>query len=102
MWTKANGRPKHALNIFLATLKHLLYGLPPMDNPVTYIRRHVFKCETQREFAEILGTTQVTISRWEKWRRVPYNKWDMVLQAARDRNIKWKRKWRLDERQPIV
>jgi hypothetical protein len=59
------------------------------DNPVVYIRRDLFGCASQDYFAILLGTTQATVSRWERWRRVPGHRQEQVRAAARERGLAW-------------
>ena len=40
-------------------------------NVVTFIRTKVFGCETQSAFADALGTTQASVSRWEAKGHIP-------------------------------
>lgn len=62
-------------------------------NPVTYIRLHVFDCKSQRAFAEVVGVSQVTISRWENWGRIPGHKQSAVRAAAVSRDLPWDDRW---------
>ena len=61
-------------------------------NPVTHIRKEVFGCETQGDFAAILGVTQATVSRWEASGRVPGHKQDLVRECAKARGA-WDDRW---------
>jgi len=62
-------------------------------NPVVHIRTAVFGCKTQDAFAELLGTTQPTVSRWETWGRIPGHRQGLVREAARKRGISWDDRW---------
>jgi hypothetical protein len=59
-------------------------------NPVTYIRQKVFGCETQEAFADILGTTQASVSRWERDERIPGHRQSLVRDKARERGLDWR------------
>lgn len=65
-------------------------------NPAIHIRTRVFKCASQDEFAVIFGTTQASVSRWERDGRIPAHKQEAVRQAARDRKITWDDSWFFD------
>lgn len=58
-------------------------------NPVTHIRQQVFGCRTQEGFAVVLGTTQASVSRWERWGRIPGHKQSLVRSKAVELNLPW-------------
>jgi DNA-binding transcriptional regulator YiaG len=62
-------------------------------HPITYIRKHIFSV-TQDAFAEIAGTTQASVSRWESGRLYP-NQGELarIRRAARERGIPWNDRW---------
>lgn len=62
-------------------------------NPVTHIRRQVFGCETQEAFAAVIGTTQATVSRWERWGRIPGHKQPVIRDAAAKSGFPWDDRW---------
>lgn len=57
--------------------------------PITHIRKNVFGL-TQAAFAEVAGTTQATVSRWENGEFEP-NRDDLerIRSAARERQLAW-------------
>lgn len=57
--------------------------------PITHIRKNVFGL-TQAAFAEVAGTTQATVSRWENGEFEP-NRDDLerIRSAALDRDLPW-------------
>ncbi len=61
-------------------------------NPVTYIRRTVFKL-SQEAFGALFGTTQATVSRWEKAGLIPSDVQPKVRKAAQDLGINWNDSW---------
>lgn len=62
-------------------------------NPVVHIRESVFGCATQDAWAELLGTTQATVSRWETAGRIPGPKQELIREKARRRRIEWDDRW---------
>lgn len=61
--------------------------------PIAAIRHTVFHL-TQREFAALAGTSQATVSRWEKGELQPdASNFDRIRQAALARNIEWDDSW---------
>jgi len=58
-----------------------------------YIRKHIFGV-TQDAFAEIAGTTQASVSRWESGMLHP-DRGEMarIRAAARQANIPWSDRW---------
>lgn len=61
--------------------------------PIERIRRSVFDV-SQTVFGEIAGTTQASISRWEKGGQKPsLDEMARIRAAARARNIEWDDRW---------
>jgi DNA-binding transcriptional regulator YiaG len=59
------------------------------QQPIEHIRRAVFDV-SQTEFAEIAGTTQPSVSRWEKGEQVPdQTEMERIRRAAARRGIPW-------------
>lgn len=58
-------------------------------NPVEHIRKNVFGCETQARFAELLGTSQVNVSRWETKGRVPGDRMAHIRRLAVESGLNW-------------
>jgi hypothetical protein len=63
-----------------------------MLNPVTYIRRDVFKL-SQGAFGALFGKTQASVSRWEKARSIPNEIQPFVRDAARQQGLNWNDSW---------
>lgn len=61
--------------------------------PPIFIRRRVFRCETQHAFAAMLGVRQPTVSRWERAGRIPSQAFDTISGAARKHGIEWSQSW---------
>lgn len=61
--------------------------------PALFIRRHVFGCENQEDFATICRTSQVSVSRWEKRGRIPGIKQEIVRDEAVKRGLEWNDGW---------
>lgn len=70
-----------------------MYKTAVMTNPVTYIRCQVFACGTQQAFAEMIGTTQASVSRWERVGRIPGHKQLLIRDAASQRQLGWDDRW---------
>lgn len=62
-------------------------------NPVLHIRRQVFGCETQKAFADLVGTSQASVSRWELWGRIPGHKQPVIKEAAAKSGLPWDDRW---------
>jgi hypothetical protein len=57
--------------------------------PIEYIRKSLFKV-SQVAFGEIAGTTQASVSRWERNELEPgYSEMERIRAAAVDRDIAW-------------
>jgi transcriptional regulator with XRE-family HTH domain len=61
--------------------------------PITHIRKSVFGL-TQAAFAEVAGTTQATVSRWEAGEFEP-DRDDLarIRSAALERDLPWDDRW---------
>lgn len=61
--------------------------------PTEHIRCNIFRV-TQAVFGEIAGTTQASVSRWEKGEQVPdQQEMARIRDEARRRNICWDDRW---------
>jgi transcriptional regulator with XRE-family HTH domain len=61
--------------------------------PIAVIRNSIFQL-TQREFAALAGTSQATVSRWEKGELTPdTSNLERIRRAASERNIEWQDSW---------
>lgn len=61
--------------------------------PIEHIRRAVFDV-SQTAFAEIAGTTQPSVSRWEQGLQEPDRiEMDRIRQAAHKRGLNWDDRW---------
>jgi transcriptional regulator with XRE-family HTH domain len=60
--------------------------------PAQYIRTHVFRCETQEEFAHLLGYNQSQISRFER-RTLSRQAQERIRDAAKKKKIRWDDRW---------
>jgi DNA-binding transcriptional regulator YiaG len=61
--------------------------------PISHIRNSIFQV-TQAEFAALAGTSQATVSRWEKGELMPNSaNLDRIRQAAQANNIAWNDSW---------
>ena len=68
--------------------------------PIEHIRRAVFHV-SQSEFAEISGTTQSSVSRWEQGLQEPsHSEMDRIRTAAADRGIRWDDRWFFEPPKP--
>lgn len=64
-----------------------------MESMLYRIRREVFR-ENQIRFAEIVGVSQATVSRWEKGEQEPTrDKLALIREEARKRRIFWSDAW---------
>ena len=62
-------------------------------NPLEHIRSNVFQV-TQSVFAEIAGTTQPSVSRWERGEQRPdHLEMERIRTEARERGIAWDDRW---------
>lgn len=62
-------------------------------SPLEHIRKNVFRA-SQAEFAEIAGTTQASVSRWEKGEQEPgLTEMARIRQVAADRGLPWDDSW---------
>lgn len=62
-------------------------------NPALHIRCRVFGVATQREFADLLGYEQPTISRWENGDTFSSEAQKRIRKLASDRRIAWDNNW---------
>jgi DNA-binding transcriptional regulator YiaG len=61
--------------------------------PIAVIRNSIFQL-TQREFAALAGTSQATVSRWEKGELTPdTSNLERIRRAASERNIECQDSW---------
>jgi transcriptional regulator with XRE-family HTH domain len=64
-----------------------------MTLPISHIRSEVFRL-TQQEFAELAGSTQATVSRWEKGELSPTaDNLAWIRRAAIAKGIEWNDSW---------
>jgi hypothetical protein len=81
--------------------------LPPImwngsSGPILWIRSQVFKCG-QTEFAKIAGTTQPTVSRWERGEFDPdLRNLRLIRSAAIERGIDWQDSWFFEISEPAA
>jgi hypothetical protein len=64
--------------------------------PALFIRRHVFGFDSQQPFADLLKTSQVTISRWEQGQDIPPSKQGQIRTLAKERGHEWNDSWFFD------
>lgn len=64
-----------------------------MMTPASHIRRNVFGCATQQAFADLLGVTQATVSRWEVDGFISRRGQKAMRSAAETRGIGWDDRW---------
>lgn len=68
--------------------------------PIEHIRKNVFEV-SQSVFAEIAGTTQASVSRWETGEQEPgLEEMARIRAAARKRRIEWDDRWFFDAPAP--
>jgi DNA-binding transcriptional regulator YiaG len=61
--------------------------------PIEHIRTHIF-CVSQAAFAAIAGTSQPTVSRWERGELDPgLEEMLRIRAAAQERAIEWNDSW---------
>ena len=61
--------------------------------PIEHIRKEVFSV-SQAVFAEIAGTSQGSVSRWEKGDQDPdLTEMEKIRECARERGIDWNDRW---------
>lgn len=60
--------------------------------PIEHIRKSVFRL-TQREFAEVVGVAQPTVSRWERGVPIASGEMSSIRSEAFARGIAWDDKW---------
>jgi len=69
-------------------------------NAILHIRKNVFHLK-QREFAEVVGVRQSTVSRWERGESFPsLNEMAMIRAAARESGRRWQDRWFFDPPTP--
>jgi transcriptional regulator with XRE-family HTH domain len=59
---------------------------------VRHIRQSIFRL-TQREFAEVAGVTQASVSRWENGTPPSHPEMQAIRDAAIGRGIPWDDRW---------
>jgi len=57
--------------------------------PITHIRTKVFGCPTQAAFADLIGVTQPTVSRWENGVEPDRGAMARIRDAAVARGLEW-------------
>jgi transcriptional regulator with XRE-family HTH domain len=57
--------------------------------PITNIRVKVFGCPTQAAFADLIGVTQPTVSRWENGVEPDRAAMARIRDAAIERGVEW-------------
>ena len=66
-------------------------------NALTHIRANVFQM-TQREFAQVIGASQSTVSRMEKGELFLDTRHQKKIRAiARERGVEWQDSWFFEE-----
>lgn len=61
--------------------------------PITHIRKKVFGM-SQAQFAEALGVSQSTVSRWDSGTAVPtQTEMEAIRELASKRSIEWNDSW---------
>lgn len=61
-------------------------------SPIEHIRRHVFRM-TQKDFSEVAGVRQSTISRWENGVPLSHREMTAIREAAAERGLPWDDRW---------
>jgi DNA-binding transcriptional regulator YiaG len=62
-------------------------------NRMLFIRETVFGCETQADFAKLLGVSQGTVSKWEGGAEPGYSAMALIREKARKKRIPWNDSW---------
>ena len=71
-------------------------------NPILHIRKNVFRLK-QRDFADVVGVQQSTISRWERGESFPtLNEMHSIRAAARERGKRWQDRWFFEPPSPAT
>ncbi|WP_442872846.1 helix-turn-helix transcriptional regulator [Aurantimonas sp. C2-3-R2] len=61
-------------------------------SPIKRIRLHVFKLK-QKDFADLAGVQQSTVSRWEAGTSLSWPEMQRIREAASKAGIRWDDKW---------
>ena len=61
--------------------------------PALFIRTHVFKVETQEEFARLIGYNQSQISRFERFGFRSIRAQQRIREVAKKKKIRWDDNW---------
>jgi len=57
--------------------------------PITHIRTKVFGCSTQAAFADLIGFSQPTVSRWENGVEPDRAAMARIREVAIERGVQW-------------
>lgn len=63
--------------------------LSPESNPALFIRTKVFGCESQQAYADLIGVSQASVSRWEQCGRVPGHRQGRIREKAHELSLTW-------------
>jgi transcriptional regulator with XRE-family HTH domain len=54
-----------------------------------YIRKHIFRAPSQRQFSKMVGVSQPTVNRWEAGIGPSQSAMEKIRAAAVDRGLPW-------------